>query len=379
MMGWSSWNHFQTHITDAIVRAEANAMVDSGLRDAGYVYVMIDDGWQGERDAEGELHPNSNFPDMAELGRYLHARGLKFGLYSSPGARTCAGFPGSLNHEEQDAQTFAAWGVDILKYDMCSYADVLKDQGRGDLLLEQKLLMAAFSKMHRALLATGHPIGLTLSNHGLLNISQWAPAAGAISWRTTEDVQDNYSRMSSIGFSQAGLARYAGPGHAIDPDMLEVGNGGMTTSEYRTQMSLWAILAAPLIAGNDLRTMDRATRELLTNPEVLAIDQDSLSRGGDRLWTRGQLEIWRRPLADGSSVLAVFNRATAYRGLTATMLHIPWGDLGLKRPNRLIDVWSGKETLGSPHLTLQITAHDVVLLRLYPTRYALAKRPSRLH
>ena len=364
-MGWSSWNHFQTHITDAIVRSEANAMVDSGLREAGYVYVMIDDGWQGERDAKGGLHANSNFPDMAELGRYLHARGLKFGLYSSPGARTCAGFPGSLDHDEQDAQTFAAWGVDTLKYDMCSYADVLRDQGRGNLLLEQKLMMVAFSKMHHALLATGHPISLTLSNHGLLNISQWAPAAGAISWRTTEDVQDNYSRMSSIGFSQAGLARYAGPGHAIDPDMLEVGNGGMTTSEYRTQMSLWAILAAPLIAGNDLRTMDRSTRELLSNPALLAIDQDPLSRGGDRLWTRGQLEIWRRVLGDGSSVIAVFNRADAYRGLTSASLHLSWKEIGVKRPDKVVNVWSGKETTHAPYLDLEIAAHDVVVLHLY--------------
>jgi alpha-galactosidase len=273
-MGWNSWNHFHRTIDDKIVRAQADAMVSSGMRDAGYIYVNIDDTWEGERDAQGNIQTNSKFPDMKALADYVHSKGLKLGIYSSPGAKTCAGYEGSLGHEQQDADTYAKWGIDYLKYDLCGLRTVLKTAPTPE--AANKMMVDAYIKMRDALHKTGRPIVYSLCQYGNDAVWRWGTEVGGNLWRTTGDINDHYDRMAEIGFSQAGLARFAGPGHWNDPDMLEVGNGGMNQEEYRQHMSLWAILAAPLLAGNDLTTMSPETVAMLTNREVIAIDQDRL-------------------------------------------------------------------------------------------------------
>ena len=225
-MGWNSWNHFAGNIDDATVRAQADAMVSSGMRAAGYIYVNIDDTWQGERDTAGVIHPNARFPDMKALADYVHSKGLKLGIYSSPGPKTCAGFEGSYGHEQQDAQTYADWGIDYLKYDLCSLGDQLE---KAAPIEARRIMRAAYVKMHEALLKTGRPIFYSLCQYGYDTVWHWGASVGGNSWRTTGDIKDSYDRMAEIGFGPGpGLAKYAGPGHWNDPDMLEVGNGGMT-------------------------------------------------------------------------------------------------------------------------------------------------------
>ena len=254
-MGWNSWNHFATRVTDKDVRTAADEIVSSGMKDAGYIYVNIDDAWQGKRDAQGNIQPNSKFPDMKALADYVHSKGLKIGIYSGPGPKTCGGYTGSYQHEEQDAKQYAAWGFDYLKYDLCSYHEIMKKAAPGDQAKQYQMMRDAYEKMHKALQSTGRPIYFSLCQYGWDSVWKWGPTVGGNSWRTTDDIEDNYMSMSNIGFSQAGLSKYAGPGHWNDPDMLEIGNGGMTADEYRTHMSLWALLAAPLLAGNDLSQM----------------------------------------------------------------------------------------------------------------------------
>jgi alpha-galactosidase len=251
-MGWNSWNFFNNRVTDKDIRDTADLLVSTGMRDAGYVYVNIDDTWEGDRDARGRITSNSKFPNMKALSDYVHSKGLKLGIYSSPGATTCARFAGSLDHEEQDAVTYAEWGIDYLKYDLCSYGGVMRQQAPNDPAAQAKLMIAAYEKMHLALLKTGRPIVYSLCQYGFDEVWKWGPSVGANLWRTTGDIQANFDRMMLIGRAQAGLAKYAGPGHWNDPDMLEVGNGKMTRNQNAAHMSLWAILAAPLIAGNNL-------------------------------------------------------------------------------------------------------------------------------
>ncbi len=357
-MGWNSWNHFAGKIDDAIVRAQAGAMVSSGMRDAEYLYINIDDTWQGQRDARGVIHANSKFPDMKALADYVHGKGLKLGIYSSPGPKTCAGFEGSYGHEEQDAQTYAAWGVDYLKYDLCSFGEIMKAAGSPE--AAHKLMLAAYTKMHNALLKTGRPIVFSLCQYGADAVWRWGASVGGNSWRTTGDISDKYSRMTEIGFEQAGLARFAGPGHWNDPDMLEVGNGGMNLEEYRTHMSLWALLAAPLLAGNDLSTMKPETIALLTNREVIAIDQDPLGKQADRVHAEGTQEFWARPLADGSKAIGVFNRFD-----WPQTIEINFREFGFKGGVKARDIWAAKDlgTLPS-HYRARIPGHGVLLLRV---------------
>jgi alpha-galactosidase len=361
-MGWNSWNHFAGQVTDADVRAAADAMVSSGMRDAGYVYVNIDDTWEGQRDAKGFIHSNSKFPDMKALGDYIHSRGLKFGIYSSPGPQTCARYEGSYGHEDQDAATYASWGVDYLKYDLCSYGNIMKDESHGDPKIANALMQQAYEKMHRAILKTGRPIVLSMCQYGWDEVWKWGPKVGGNLWRTTDDIKDNYARMSQIGFGQAGLAKYAGPGHWNDPDMLEVGNGHMSRDEYRTHMSLWAILAAPLLAGNDLSQMTQETKDILMNKDVIAIDQDALGKQGDRLSAEGPQEIWTRPLANGAMAVGLFNRGDF--PLTITF---HFKDAGLPSTIHARDIWAGKD-LGPLHdsYTAEVPQHGVVLLRVQP-------------
>jgi len=355
-MGWNSWNHFAGKVDDTAVRAAADAMVSSGMRDAGYTYINIDDTWEGGRDAQGNIQTNSKFPDMKALADYVHSKGLKLGIYSSPGAKTCARFEGSLGHEVQDANTYAAWGIDYLKYDLCSLRDEMKKAGSHE--AAHAVMVDAYKKMDAALKATGRPIVYSLCQYGEDAVWEWGASVGGNLWRTTGDITDRYGRMADIGFTQLGIAQYAGPGHWNDPDMLEVGNGGMTADEYRTHMSLWAILAAPLLAGNDLSTMTPETIAILTNRDVIAVDQDKAGIQGDRVSAAGPIEIWAKPLADGSKALGVFNRST--KELPA---QIDLRSLGFDGPKtKARNLWTGKD-VALDHSPV-IPAHGVLFLRL---------------
>jgi alpha-galactosidase len=357
-MGWNSWNHFKRKIDDATVRAQADAMVSSGMRDAGYIYINIDDTWEAKRDAQGVIHANSKFPDMKALAEYVHGKGLKLGIYSSPGPKTCAGFEGSYGHEEQDAQTYASWSIDYLKYDLCSFDKIMKAAGSSE--AAHKLMLDAYTKMHNALLKTGRPIVFSLCQYGADAVWRWGASVGGNAWRTTGDISDEYSSMTLIGFGQAGLAKFAGPGHWNDPDMLEVGNGGMKLEEYRTHMSLWALLAAPLLAGNDLSAMKPETIALLTNREVIAIDQDRLGKQADRVRAEGTQEIWARPLADSSKAIGIFNRFDWPQAI-----EISFSEFGYQGSVKARDIWAGKD-LGrlTGQYKVNVPSHGVVLLRV---------------
>jgi alpha-galactosidase len=340
-MGWNSWNHFAEHVTDADVRSAADELVSTGMRDAGYVYVNVDDTWQGKRDAQGVLHTNERFPDMKALADYVHSKGLKFGIYSSPGARTCGGYEGSLDHEAQDAQMYAAWGVDFLKYDLCSFQDQLiaaEKEHPDDPNAAKTLMIGAYRKMGDALKATGRPIVYSLCQYGVDQPWKWGPGVGASMWRTTDDIDDSYGRMIAIGFSQAGLSKYAGPGHWNDPDMLEVGNGKMTEDEYKTHMSLWVLLAAPLLAGNDLSKMSESDKAILMSKDAIAIDQDSLGKQGDRLYESGDLDVWTKPLSGGRVAVGLFNRSWSVRKVSVDLAQI-----GFKNGGNVRDVWKQKD------------------------------------
>lgn len=360
-MGWNSWNHFANHVTDADVRSAADELVSTGMRDAGYVYVNVDDTWQGERDAQGVLHTNSRFPDMKALADYVHSKGLKFGIYSSPGAKTCGGYAGSLGHEAQDAKMYAAWGVDFLKYDLCSFQDNMHQaevEHPNDPDAANKLMIAAYRKMGDALKATGRPILYSLCQYGVDQPWKWGPGLGANMWRTTDDIDDSYGRMIAIGFSQAGLSKYAGPGHWNDPDMLEVGNGKMTEDEYKTHMSLWVILAAPLLAGNDLSKMTDTDKSILMNKDAIAIDQDSLGKQGDRLYESGDLDVWTKPLSRGRVAVGLFNRSWSVRDVSVNL-----AEIGFRSGGNVRDVWEKKD-LGhlSGNVVRRLPKHGAALL-----------------
>ena len=362
-MGWNSWNHFADKVSDAVVRAQADAMVSSGLRDAGYVYINIDDTWQGKRDAQGVIHANEKFPDMKALADYVHSKGLKLGIYSSPGTKTCAAFEGSFGHEEQDAKTYADWGVDYLKYDLCSFYDMMAKASSNE--QKHRMMVDAYLRMYRALKSTGRPIVYSLCQYGLDSVWQWGASVGGNLWRTTNDIADNYENMAAIGFRQFAQSRYAGPGHWNDPDMLEVGNGGVSTAEYQTHMSLWALLAAPLLAGNDLTTMDPQTIALLSNRDLIAIDQDLAGNQGTRVWAQGATEVWAKKLADGSRAVGFFNRSDEPAD---AQIEIKLRDLGFMGSAMAQNVWTGKD-LGMFHRKIKVAVppHGVVLLKVIPT------------
>lgn len=350
-MGWNSWNKFRTHIDDAAVRGIADAMVASGMKDVGYQYVIIDDGWQGSRDSQGRLSPNPNFPDMKALADYVHSKGLKIGIYSSPGPRTCGGFEGSYGHEEQDAAMYASWGMDYLKYDWCSASRVWKDTD----------MQAVYQKMGEALHKTGRPIVYALCQYGRAEVQTWGPQVGANLWRTTADIRDRYDSMINIGFAQSGLSQFAGPGHWNDPDMLEIGNGGMTPDEYKTHFSLWAMVAAPLIAGNDLRNMVPDIKDILTNREVIAVDQDALGAGGKESYSEGVVNVWSKPLASGDIAVAAFNP-----GSEAVHVSLSLSQLGLSGSYTARDLWAHAD-LGrsSESFSVNVPVHGVAMLRLH--------------
>ena len=349
-MGWSSWNKFAEHIDDKTIRAMADAMVEKGLKDAGYLYINIDDGWQGERDANGVLQPNEKFPDMKALTAYVHSKGLKIGIYSSQGPKTCAGYLGSYGHVEQDAKTFAEWGFDYLKYDLCS----------GEWFYDTaETVKASYYEMGKALQATGREFIYSLCQYGRFDVGSWGRAVGGQLWRTTGDITDDYETMAKIGFDKNGNPEYTGPHGFNDPDMLEVGNGGMTADEYRTHMSLWAMSAAPLMMGHDLRETSAETLDILTNKAVIAVDQDALGIQGKAVRKAGDVEIWRKPLADGRVAVALFNRGTkpASTQLSAS-------DTGLASVTKAENLWKGKIAGKNGLGEYSLPAHGVEMLIL---------------
>jgi alpha-galactosidase len=349
-MGWNSWNHFAERVDDRVVRAAADAMVSSGMAAAGYTYVNIDDTWEEGRDADGNIVPNRKFPDMRALAAYVHSKGLKLGIYSSPGPLTCGGYTASYGHEEQDARTFASWGIDYLKYDWCSAGQIYPNAD----------LRAIYQKMGAALERSGRPIVFSLCEYGMGAVWTWAPRVAGNLWRTTDDIQDNWASMAKIGFNQGNLAPYAGPGHWNDLDMLEVGNGGMTADEYRTHFSLWCMLAAPLMAGNDLSTMSESTREILTNRDVIAVDQDPLGKEATRALAVDGVEVFVKPLADGGVAVGLFNRNDK-----ETHAAFPWSAVGFPAPAAIRDLWRHEAVaVDAAGYSGPVPSHGVVMLRL---------------
>ena len=350
-MGWNSWNKFAGRITGDDVKGVADAIAGSPMKAAGYIYINIDDTWEGSRDASGNITTNKKFPDMKALSDYVHSKGLKLGIYSSPGPNTCAGYEGSYGHEEQDAKSWAAWGIDYVKYDWCGARNIYTDEE----------MQAVYQKMGDALRASGRPIVYSLCQYGRADVWKWGPDVGGNLWRTTGDIRDAWDSMSKIGFGQDELAPYAKPGHFNDPDMLEIGNGGMNEDEYKTHMSLWSILAAPLLAGNDVRTTPPAILDILTNREVIAIDQDKLAKQGRRIAKDGDREVWARELAGGAHAVGLFNRSG-----DAAQIKVKWADAGIKKAHpRVRDLWAHKDVESSgPEFTAAVPSHGVVLLRV---------------
>jgi len=351
-MGWNSWNKFAGRVDDQTVRTIADAMSTNGMKEAGYTYINIDDIWEAEkRDAQGNITTNKKFPDMKALADYVHGKGLKLGIYSSPGPNTCAGYEGSYGHEEQDAKTYASWGIDYLKYDWCGARNLYTDQE----------MQAVYQKMGDALRASGRPIVYSLCQYGRNDVWKWGPDVAGNLWRTTGDIRDTWDSMTNIGFNQDQLAAFAAPGHWNDPDMLEIGNGGMTDTEYRTHMSLWSMLAAPLIAGNDLRDMTPAIHDILTNKEVIAIDQDPAGKQATRISKSGDQEVWARPLSGGDYAVALFNRAKE-----EAKMSVKWSEAGIKgNPRKARDLWSHSEVkINGADYSVQVPGHGVVLLRV---------------
>ena len=356
-MGWNSWNKFGCNVSEQLIRDAADAMVSSGMQAAGYEYVVIDDCWQVGRDSNGNILADpQRFPSgIKALADYVHGNHLKFGLYSDAGTNTCAGRPGSRGYEYQDARQYAAWGVDYLKFDWCNTGSENAE--------------AAYTTMHNALKATGRPIVLSICEWGKSKPWLWAKDVGNL-WRTTGDIYDCWDcKKESTGWvvildQQDGLETFAGPGHWNDPDMLEVGNGGMSVTEYQSHFSLWSMLAAPLIAGNDLKNMTPEIKDILTNKEVLAVDQDDLGMQGRRVSKNGDLEVWVKQLHDGSRAVVLFNRGGSGAEISAS-----WEDLGYpsRLPAVVRDLWNKKD-LGvfTGKFNALVASHGVVMLRIMP-------------
>ncbi len=361
-LGWNSWNVWGASVDDAKVRAAADAMVASGLAAHGFQYINIDDGWEGTRDANGVLQPNAKFPDMKALTDYVHSKGLKIGLYSSPGPRTCQGLPGSQGHEEIDAKTWAAWGFDLLKHDWCSYGSTDPKQAIADLQKPYLLMRDALAKADR-------DIVYSLCQYGMGKVWEWGADVGGNLWRTTGDLTDVWSNMAAVGFRQDDKVRWSKPGHWTDPDMLVIGKVGwgpsihdtrLTPNEQITHITLWALQAAPLLIGADMTQFGTFTSALMTNHEVLDVNQDSLGKAARRVYQRERLELWVKPLADGSIAAGLFNR-----GLEETNMTAAWNELGLTGPRVVRDLWQ-QEDFGryDRAFTTAVPAHGAVMIRI---------------
>lgn len=346
-MIWGAWYSFTTTITDPFIREMARAMVASGVRDAGYDILNLEVGWTGQRDASGKLQTNAKFPNMKDLCDYIHSLGLKVGLCTSPGPYDCIGYIGSMNHEEQDARTFAQWGIDFIKHDACSVRAVYPNDSRR-----------IYQKMGEALAQCGRPIVYALCQYGEADVWKWGPKVGGNMWRTTGDVEDHWESMSGA-FDLSDLAPYAAPGHWNDQDYLMAGLGGMSEEEYRTQMSLWCMMAAPLIIAADIRTWSPATRSIVLNKDLIAIDQDPRGIQGKRVRRSGDAEIWVKPLSEGHAI-ALFNRGTRER-----TVELDTARLGLANVREGRDLWAARDvSLSKGRYSARIAAHGSVVLRV---------------
>jgi alpha-galactosidase len=350
-MGWNSWNKFGCDVSEQLIKGVADTIVATGMKDAGYQYVVIDDCWQVSRDKNGNIVPDAQrFPSgMKALADYVHSKGLKFGVYSDAGARTCEGRPGSAGYEVEDARMYASWGVDYLKYDWCN------SDGQDPKI--------AYPTMRDALKASGRPIVFSICEWGTNKPWTWARGVGHL-WRTTGDIADRWSSFTRLLDQQVGLEKFAGPGGWNDPDMLEVGNGGMTIPEYRAHFSLWCLLAAPLMAGNDLRSMTPEIKEILTNRDVIAVDQDALGRQGYRVRKDGDLEVWARKLSGKDYAVVLLNR-----GKADGTIAVSWQEIGLPYDAAPLvrDLWTKKETPGvKGTFVTTVPSHDVVMIRITP-------------
>jgi len=348
-MGWNSWNHFGCNVSDSLIRGTADAMVSSGMRSAGYRYVVIDDCWQVSRDAKGTIVADaSRFPrGMKALADYVHSKGLRFGIYTDAGTKTCQGRPGSYGYEEQDARTYASWGVDYVKEDWCN---------AGGLNARTQ-----YAKFRKALDKTGRPIVLSICEWGSNQPWDWAPGIGNL-WRTTDDIEDKWVSMLANLDQSSQHSTVARPGAWNDPDMLEVGNGGMTDDEYRAHISLWAIQAAPLIAGNDLRAMSEATRIILTNPEIIAVDQDSVGAQGILVWEPvPDLQVWAKPLRNGTHAVALLNRSAKADTISAYLARV-----GIHTDSAIVrDLWSHAEVgKVKGKFSALVKPHSALMLRM---------------
>jgi alpha-galactosidase len=368
-MGWNSWNKFACNVDENMIRQQADAMVSTGMKDAGYTYINIDDCWHGDRDSLGFIHPDpKRFPSgMKALADYVHSKGLKIGIYSDAGSETCGGRPGSRGYEFQDAKMYASWGIDYLKYDWCN-TEGLKQEG-------------AYKTIAAALQKAGRPIVLSLCEWGQSSPWRWASNVGHL-WRSTGDITNQWEGIKSMGNwhalsvmkileSQDTLRKYAGPGHWNDPDMLEVGNG-MPVNEDRAHFSMWAMIAAPLIAGNDLRNMSAATKEILTNKEVIAVNQDSLGIQAMKYSANDSLETWVKPLKNGDWAVCFLNRKNTDKPIdfnwNAQVIEDTIGKRNLDAKGttyKIRNVWTKKDAGDSKKpLKVIVPSHDVVMLRL---------------
>jgi alpha-galactosidase len=353
-MGWNSWNHFYCDVSDPLIRGVADAIATNGMRDAGYQYVVIDDCWQVARDRNGVIVPDSvRFPNgIKALADYVHSKGLKFGIYTDAGRKTCQGRPGTYGYEEVDARTYASWGVDYVKEDWCN--------------AEGLDAPTQYAKFRDALLKTGRPIVLSICEWGSHEPWDWGPTTGNL-WRTTTDIEDRWASMVALLDLNSQYWKAARPGAWNDPDMLEVGNGGMTDDEYRAHFSLWALMSAPLIAGNDVRSMSDATRAILLNKDVIAVDQDSLGVQGKLVEENSEgLQVWMKPLKDGSRAVVLFNRT-----VIQTPIRASWWRVKVSGPARVRDLWTHMD-LGTFDGSVSVTvpAHGAVMLRVTPERGA---------
>jgi alpha-galactosidase len=351
-MGWNDWNAYGCNVSETLVKQTADKIVSSGLAAAGYQYVNIDDCWmQSSRDSTGNLQPDfTKFPDgISGTAAYVHSKGLKLGIYEDAGTATCAGYPGSLGHETQDARSFAAWGVDYLKYDNCN--------NNGSSTTQQYI--DRYSAMRDALAATGRPIVYSICEWGVNSPWTWGTNVGNL-WRTTGDISPNFASMLSIFHTNVALASYAGPGHWNDPDMLEVGNG-MSATEDRAEFSLWAQMAAPLLAGNNLVTANSTTLSILGNRAVIAVDQDSLGKQGTMVSSTGGRDVLAKPLSNGDVSVLLFNESASTQTISTTVAAI--GKTGASSYG-LNDLWANTTSSTTAAISASVPGHGVVMYRV---------------
>jgi alpha-galactosidase len=362
-MGWNSWNIWATAVDAAKVKASADAFIKAGLADYGYQYVNIDDAWEGGRDADGFIETNKKFGDMKALADYVHSKGLKLGIYSGPGPKTCANYEGSYQHELKDAQQYAKWGIDYLKYDWCSYDQIAKDHSKPELIKPYALMRNCLDQVDR-------DIVYSLCQYGMGDVFVWGKGVvGGNLWRTTGDITDTWRSMSDIGFAHNFKSAFAVPGGWNDPDMLVVGKLGwgpnprptrLTPNEQITHITLWSLLAAPLIIGCDLTALDPFTKALLCNHDVIEVDQDPLGRAATRRIVVGDAEVWARPLWDGTTAVGLFNRGHEKVQIVADLAR-----LGYRSPQPIRDLWQMKDLPGKTmSLKGTVPAHGAMLFKV---------------